>query len=208
MVPGTLVPPSSSWSDWDVTVAGSTGSLNTTMIAAFRGTSTFLCGGSVRTTTGGRLARTAAITRSTTAPLPSLTFTSIESPTCAPSATGSNPPSMSSVVTLRSELALRIVARTPAGAVPEGSATNTRLSPKRVAVAAVLEMAVRALAVAAPTTATGSGFDTSSGLGGGGGGGGGFVTPDGLSEQATNPATRLATKTESTALRFVIARSW
>ena len=84
----------------EVIVAESIGSLNTTTRAAFTGTSVFLCGGSVRITIGGRLARTSSPKR-TLCPLESVTTTITESPGRAGTGTGSMPPSLAAATSVK-----------------------------------------------------------------------------------------------------------
>src|SRR6266699_2934312 len=117
-VPATTVLPWNRRTDDDVSVPPATGSLNTITMAALSGTSRFRGGGSVRTTTGRRLAAIDCLNR-TGSELPILrTSTSTVSPAIAATGTGSNPPSMIAAVTIRVVRALLMVTVEPSGIVP------------------------------------------------------------------------------------------
>ena len=149
--------PWNSVSDAVVTEAGITGSLNTTLITLFTGTSVFWAGGAVRTTTGGWCPRTDTTAWSSVAPPALVTMTASESPTTAITGTGSKPPSITGVVTADPVVRLRMVANAPPGNDPGGADTNTTLSPP----------ASRAAAAPVDAAEGGStGADTISGVGG------------------------------------------
>src|SRR5436190_12293580 len=179
-VPLTADCPARSCTDAGFRLAPATGSLKTTTMAALRGTSRLRGGGSVLTTTG--LERDVTMARDSKSVIPpaSVTRMRIESPTCAPIATGSKPPSRTPLVSAAELPTRRIVAYVPPGTVPAVSETYTMLS------AAAGDVGERDAATlpAIATAPSGIGFETIRPEGGGGGGLG-----PALSLHAANSAT-------------------
>jgi len=122
-VPLTADCPARSCTDAAFRLVPATGSLKTTTMAVLRGTSRLRGGGSVLTTTGCRVAATTVLVwKSVTPPVP-VTRMRIVSPTCAPIANGSKPPSRIWVVSASEPPRRRIVASVPLGTVPGVSET-------------------------------------------------------------------------------------
>src|SRR5206468_1909421 len=133
-VPATGLVPRNSWTEEELSVPLATGSLKTTTIAELSRTSVFLCGGLVRTTTGGRRAATARRDCRTAPPVAFLTITSIESPVAALTGTGSNPPVKTAVMIDPACPTRRMSAVCPAGTAPGGKdtyATGSASAPVR-----------------------------------------------------------------------------
>src|SRR5438309_1121103 len=177
-----------------VSVGAATGSLKTTLMTVFSGTSIFFFGGSVRTTTGGIVAVTVVSTLTTVTPELSVMTTSIVSPTTAGTGSGSNPPSMTGALMEFGEARLRMTARTPWGAVRGAADTYTTLSP-----------AATDVDIVPPTTRAGTSGCTGSDTMTVRGSGGPPFWLTGFSEQAARHA--IAARATRLARRRLIGRS-